>query len=105
MNQYDSYIDQQINYYTNTYVPQTYLRISDYKAPILIEPGSTFCLTGRLQVFSDGSGGTGMYFSNYQVRIVRIRSGQAYPILLGDNWSDNLGWASENTIRTSSSSC
>ncbi|CAL5970760.1 Conserved_hypothetical protein [Hexamita inflata] len=105
MNQFDSYIDSQISYYTNNYVPSTYLRISDYKAPVVIAEGSTFCFTGRLQVASDGSAGTGMYFSNYQVRIVRIRTGYAYPILMGDAWSDTLGWTNAANIRQQASAC
>ncbi|CAL5970762.1 Conserved_hypothetical protein [Hexamita inflata] len=105
MNQYDSYIDQQMNYYTNTYVPQTYLRISDYRAPVIIQPGSVLCYTGTLQAASDGSDGTGRSFTNYRIHIVRIRSGYAYPILMGDNWSEMLGWTSADRIRNGGVSC
>ena len=57
--------------------------------------GARIKLTGRLQVASDGSRGTGRYFENYEVRIVRIlNNGAPYPVLLGDNYSDCLGWVS-----------
>ena len=64
-----------------------------------IRIGVRFYLTGRLQVASDGSRGTGRAFNHYAVRIVRIlNNGAPYPILLGDNYSNQLGWVSHNML-------
>ena len=64
-----------------------------------IRVGCRFYLTGRLQVAADGSQGTGRYFENYEVRIVRIlNNGAPYPILLGDKWVNNLGWVSREML-------
>lgn len=58
-----------------------------------------FYLTGVLQVASDGSRGTGRKFTNYKVRIVRIlNNGAPYPILLGDGYSNQLGWVSADDL-------
>ena len=64
-----------------------------------IRVGVRFYLTGRLQVDSYGTSGTGRYFSNYPVRIVNIKTdGRPYPILLGDDWTDKLGWVSRDML-------
>ena len=65
-----------------------------------IRVGISFYLTGRLNVAADGSRGRGKSFSNYKVRIVRILDRDVpYPILLGDNFSDQLGWVSAAELR------
>ena len=64
----------------------------------IIKVGVEFYLTGRLQVASDGSKGTGKYFQNYPVRIVRTNGYNPYPILLGDDYSDQLGWVNEDML-------
>lgn len=48
--------------------------------------------TGRLQGSSDGTARPGRYFSNYPVHIVKINPGAKHPFLLGDQYSDRLGW-------------
>ena len=64
-----------------------------------IRIGVQFYLTGRLQVDSYGTSGTGRYFSHYKVRIVNIKNdGRPYPILLGDNYSNMLGWVSRDML-------
>lgn len=60
--------------------------------------GMRFRLTGVLHVASDGSRGTGRRFTDYPVHIVRIISGRKYPILLGDNYSEQLGWVSADEL-------
>lgn len=56
-------------------------------------------LTGVLNVASDGSRGTGRRFTNYKVRIVRILDRNVpYPILLGDDYTDTLGWVSYDDL-------
>ena len=65
-----------------------------------IKVGVNFYLTGRLNVASDGSQGRGKSFSNYKVHIVRILDRDVpYPILLGDNYSEQLGWVSAAELR------
>jgi hypothetical protein len=59
-----------------------------------------YLYTGTLQVSADGSRGTGWTMEKYPVRIVLIwpRANSPYPVLLGDNNSDQLGWASPNSL-------
>jgi hypothetical protein len=56
---------------------------------------------GTLQVSADGRSGTGRSMSNYPVRIVAINQRPSWPcpILLGDDWSDQLGWAAPESLR------
>jgi hypothetical protein len=56
--------------------------------------------TGVLNVSADGSCGTGQSFTNYRVTIVRFyqRPSSRYPILLGDNYSQQLGWVDASTL-------
>ena len=54
--------------------------------------------TGTLQVSSDGTAGTGRSFTNYPVHIVYRKRGAKYPILLGDKYSDELGWCRESNL-------
>ena len=50
-------------------------------------------LNGVLQVSSDGLRSTGRIFKNHKVRIVNILdNGARYPILLGDQHTNMLGW-------------
>lgn len=56
-------------------------------------------LSGVLQVASDGSRGTGRRFTNYRVHIVKILDRNVpYPILLGDDHTDSLGWVSYDDL-------
>ena len=56
-------------------------------------------LSGVLQVASDGSRGTGRRFTNYRVHIVKILDRNVpYPILLGDDYTDTLGWVSYDDL-------
>ena len=49
-------------------------------------------LTGYVYADADGHG-RGRYFSNYTVHIVRwIDGNHSHPILLGDAYSEQLGW-------------
>ena len=48
--------------------------------------------TGRLQGSSDGTAGDGLYLINHPLHIVRRIPGAKYPILLGDKYSEQLGW-------------
>ena len=54
--------------------------------------------TGTLQVSSDGTAGTGRSFTNYPVHIVRRKQGAKYPILLGDKYSEKLGWCTMSNL-------
>lgn len=50
-------------------------------------------LNGVLQVSSEGLRSTGRVFKNHKVRIVTIlANGAKYPILLGDKYTNKLGW-------------
>ena len=62
----------------------------------MIEVGLQFYLTGRLHKNSYGGGRQNKYWNNYPVRIVRIidDDDRDFPILLGDDYSDQLGWVS-----------
>lgn len=51
-----------------------------------------YFFTGTLQASSDGTAGTGRYLQNHPVYIVRQIPGAKYPILLGDKYSNQLGW-------------
>ena len=51
-----------------------------------------YYFTGTLQASSDGTAGTGRNLSNHPVYIVKQRPGAKYPILLGDDYSNQLGW-------------
>ena len=48
--------------------------------------------TGTLHSSSDGTAGTGRYYSNYPVHIVRINPGAKHPYLVRDKYSNELGW-------------
>ena len=54
--------------------------------------------TGKLQASSDGTAGTGRYLSNHPVYIVRQIPGAKYPILLGDDYSNQLGWCNWSNL-------
>ena len=56
--------------------------------------------TGTLHKSADGTAGTGRSFTNYPVRIVRTLDSNKYPypILLGDNYSDQLGWVNQSDL-------
>ena len=54
--------------------------------------------TGTLQVSSDGTAGTGRFLSNHPVHIVRRIPGAKYPILLGDKYSEQLGWCRDSNL-------
>ena len=64
--------------------------------------GHWFILNGRLHVSSDGTKGVGRAFENYKVTIVRDLRDEGrdalYPILLGDNYTNKLGWVSEDEL-------
>ena len=51
-----------------------------------------YLFTGTLQGSSDGT------FSNYPVHIVRRIPGAKYPILLGDKYSEQLGWCRDSNL-------
>ena len=57
-----------------------------------------YLFTGTLQASSDGTAGTGRTFKNYPVHIVRQIPGAKYPILLGDNYSECLGWCKMSNL-------
>ena len=59
--------------------------------------GTRLTLSGVLHCSSYGEG-TGRRFSNYPVRIVKIVSGRPYPVLLGDDYSNQLGWVSYDEL-------
>lgn len=52
---------------------------------------------GTLYKSSYGEG-KGKRLNNYKAYIVRIIPGRTYPILLGDNYSNQLGWVKTNDI-------
>jgi hypothetical protein len=56
--------------------------------------------TGTLQKSADGSAGTGKSFTHYLVRIVNIheKPSNPYPVLLGDGYSDKLGYANPSSL-------
>ena len=57
--------------------------------------------TGVLQVASDGSRGTGKRLTNHKVQIIRILDRNVpYPVLLGDSFTNSLGWASYDDLRS-----
>jgi len=62
-----------------------------------ITVGVKLTLSGVLHTSSYGEG-TGRRFNNYPVRIVKIISGRPYPILLGDDYSNQLGWVSSDEL-------
>ena len=64
-----------------------------------------YLFTGRLQGSSDGTARPGRSFSNYPVHIVRQIPGAKYPILLGDKYSEQLGWCSESNLSRSFFRC
>ena len=59
--------------------------------------GQTVYFTGTLHSNSNG-GKEGKSFINYPCYIVDIRSNAKYPVLLGDNYTDELGWVSVSSI-------
>lgn len=64
-----------------------------------IRVGFRFLLNGRLHKTSYGEGLQNKVWNNYEVRIVRIiNDGRKCPILLGDDWSDQLGWVSPDEL-------
>jgi hypothetical protein len=65
----------------------------------IIREGLQFYLTGKLHKNSFGGGKQSKYWENYPVRIVRIiDDGRDCPILLGDDYSDELGWVSYDEL-------
>ena len=60
--------------------------------------GAKFILNGHVHETSYGDGRIGKRFTDYPVRIVRIIEGRRYPILLGDQYSNQLGWISEDEL-------
>jgi hypothetical protein len=56
--------------------------------------------TGRLQVSADGRSGTGKSLRNYRVNIVTVnqRPSWPFPVRLGDNYSNQLGWAEPSAL-------
>ncbi len=58
----------------------------------MVKIGTCFLLSGRLHKNSYGGGRQEKEWKNYPVRIVRIIKGRECPILLGDEYSDELGW-------------
>jgi hypothetical protein len=68
---------------------------------ITLHTASPHFFTGTLQVSADGRSGTGRSFSNYQVNIVTInqRPSWPYPVLLGDAYSNQLGWVAPESLR------
>ena len=59
--------------------------------------GQTVYFTGTLHSNSNG-GEEGRNFTNYPCYIVDIRSNAKYPVRLGDENSDELGWVSVSSI-------
>ena len=57
--------------------------------------------TGKLQASSDGTAGTGRYFSNYPVEIADYKEGAKYPYLLRDKYSNQLGWCDRSNLSLS----
>ena len=57
-----------------------------------VKKGTRFFLSGRLHKNSYGGGRQEKEWKNYPVRIVRIIEGRECPILLGDEYTDELGW-------------
>lgn len=68
----------------------------------MIEVGTQFYLSGRLHKDSYGGGRQKKVWKNYPVRIVRIieEDDRECPILLGDDYSDKLGWVSVEELTT-----
>lgn len=56
-------------------------------------------LNGTLHKSSDGTAGTGRYLSNHHVYVSDYRPGSKYPILLGDRYSNQLGWVRPEDLR------
>ena len=54
--------------------------------------------TGRLQGSADGTATPGKILTNYPVHIVRRIPGAKYPILLGDKYSNKLGWCKSSDL-------
>ncbi len=65
-----------------------------------IRVGFRFLLNGRLHKNSYGGGLQNKVWNNYEVRIVGIINdpNRECPILLGDDWSDELGWVSPEEL-------
>ena len=64
-----------------------------------ITVGSRWLFRGHPQVNSYGNGGHGRYFYNHNVYIVEIkRDGRAFPYRLGDNNSNEFGWANAGML-------
>ena len=64
-----------------------------------ITVGSRWLFTGHPQVNSYGNGGHGRYFNNHNVYIVDIKGdGRAFPYRLGDNYSNQFGWANAGML-------
>jgi len=62
-----------------------------------IRVGVKLTLTGVLHTSSYGEG-TGKKFTNYPVHISKIIPGRPYPVLLGDDHSEQLGWVSNDEL-------
>ena len=54
--------------------------------------------TGTLNVSADGKKGTGMSFVERPVYIVREENSYEYPILIGDKYTDKLGWVKRSDL-------
>ena len=60
--------------------------------------GSHWIFTGRAKTDSYGSA-EGRYLENHQVYIVKVfKDGRPFPIRMGDNYTDKLGWANRNML-------
>ena len=69
------------------------------KAYVDIRVGFYFLLNGRLYKDSYGGGLLNKKWNNYKVHIVKILDeDRACPILLGDDYSDQLGWVSADEL-------
>jgi hypothetical protein len=68
---------------------------------IQLYSSETHIFTGVLNKSADGRSGTGRSFTNYRVKVVRIhqKPSSQYPILLGDAYSQQLGWVDANALR------
>ena len=90
---------------SNTY-EKTYLTLANKKISKpqpqpnnAITVGSRWLFTGHPQVNSYGNGGHGRYFNNHNVYIVDIKGdGRAFPYRLGDNWTNQFGWANAGML-------
>jgi hypothetical protein len=68
---------------------------------IQLYSSETHIFTGTLNISADGRIGTGRSFTNYPVTVTRIheRPSSPFPVLLGDAYSQQLGWVDAGTLR------